>query len=79
MQCIRSLEDEKDIDLCRDFNDAHSVAEGIEKELQLDILKTYSCHYGQGYYFSKPVSVAEFERAYFHDARGRMPLCASMQ
>ena len=32
------------------------VAEGIETELQLKLLQTLNCEYGQGYFFSKPVS-----------------------
>ncbi len=32
------------------------IAEGIEKEEQLNLLKTYRCHFGQGYYYSKPVA-----------------------
>ncbi len=38
------------------------VAEGIENELQLKILKQWGIKYGQGYYFSKAVSMKEIER-----------------
>lgn len=38
------------------------VAEGIETEQQRDLLKAAGCDYGQGYLFSRPVSVEEFER-----------------
>jgi EAL domain-containing protein (putative c-di-GMP-specific phosphodiesterase class I) len=31
------------------------IAEGIEMEVQLDILKKAGCDFGQGYIFSKPV------------------------
>ena len=31
------------------------IAEGVETELQLDILKKYNCDKVQGYYYSKPV------------------------
>lgn len=34
-----------------------TVAEGIETEQQLQILKDLGCEYGQGYYFSKPLEV----------------------
>ena len=37
------------------------VAEGIETNEQLNILKNMGCEYGQGYYFSKPVKKAQFE------------------
>ncbi|MFY9328676.1 MAG: EAL domain-containing protein [Georgfuchsia sp.] len=36
------------------------VAEGVEMVEQLDILRAMGCHYGQGYYFSKPVPIEEF-------------------
>ena len=32
------------------------IAEGIETELQLNLLKNAGCDYGQGYYFAKPLS-----------------------
>lgn len=38
------------------------IAEGIENERQLQALVDHRCHVGQGYYFSKPVGAAEFER-----------------
>ena len=31
------------------------VAEGLEKEIHLDILRSLSCHYGQGFIFSQPL------------------------
>lgn len=38
------------------------VAEGVEEVEQLDWLKSKGCHQYQGYYFSPPVSVADFEQ-----------------
>ena len=38
------------------------IAEGIENEQQLTYLKANNCHYGQGYYFSKPLSVKDMTR-----------------
>ena len=32
------------------------VAEGVESEWQVDLLKAMGCHYGQGYVFSRPIS-----------------------
>lgn len=37
------------------------VAEGIETEVQRDLLQTIGCDFGQGYFYSKPVTAAEFE------------------
>lgn len=38
------------------------IAEGIETQDQLDLLIEAGCDYGQGYWFSKPVSETEFEK-----------------
>jgi EAL domain-containing protein (putative c-di-GMP-specific phosphodiesterase class I) len=37
------------------------VAEGIETEVQLNLLQAMGCRYGQGYLFSKPLPVAQIE------------------
>ena len=37
------------------------VAEGIEEEEQLQVLKDLGCEKGQGYYFSKPTLASECE------------------
>ncbi|MBF0264876.1 MAG: EAL domain-containing protein [Gammaproteobacteria bacterium] len=41
------------------------IAEGVETEQQLALLKEMDCDYAQGYYFSKPVPSKEFEQLYF--------------
>ncbi len=38
------------------------VAEGVESAQQFEILRRYKCNEVQGYYFSYPLSCAEFER-----------------
>ncbi|MCY1549756.1 EAL domain protein [compost metagenome] len=36
------------------------VAEGIESQAQLDILREHGCSLGQGYHFSRPLREADF-------------------
>lgn len=38
------------------------IAEGIETQVQRDLLVSVNCDYGQGYLFSKPLPLIEFER-----------------
>lgn len=42
--------------------DITSVAEGVETENQKELIKQWGCDYIQGYYYSKPLPVAEFEK-----------------
>jgi len=37
------------------------IAEGVETEEQRQLLSSYGCHHYQGYLFSKPLPVAQFE------------------
>lgn len=37
------------------------VAEGIETDFQTDFMKAKGCRYGQGFWFSKPMPMEEFE------------------
>ena len=48
------------IDLAKSLNMA-VVAEGIEKQEQVDFLKTTECDLIQGYFYSKPISAKDFE------------------
>lgn len=38
------------------------VAEGVENEIELSILKKHHCEFVQGYLFSKPLNVIDFEQ-----------------
>ena len=38
------------------------ICEGIETEAQEELLKECGCHYGQGYIYSKPMPMEEFEK-----------------
>ena len=48
------------IDLAKSLN-MTVVAEGIEKQEQVDFLKTTGCDLIQGYFYSKPISAKDFE------------------
>lgn len=39
------------------------VAEGVESLEQFEILKRFGCHYFQGFYFSRPLPLVDFEKA----------------
>jgi diguanylate cyclase (GGDEF)-like protein len=41
------------------------ITEGVETEKQVNFLRNAECDIFQGYYFSRPVSVKEFEKKYF--------------
>ena len=43
------------------------VAEGVETESQLQLLKQMGCALVQGYYFSRPLHPADFEAKYLQD------------
>jgi EAL domain-containing protein (putative c-di-GMP-specific phosphodiesterase class I) len=38
------------------------ISEGVETPRHVDILKEYGCDIAQGYFFDKPLSVADFEQ-----------------
>lgn len=44
------------------------LAEGVETKSQVEMLKSYSCNLAQGFYYSRPLPVAEFEKL-LQDAR----------
>ena len=46
-----------------------TVAEGIEKACQVDRLRALGCHYGQGFFFARPVAPEDID--------GLLPLLAS--
>ncbi|HIV62824.1 MAG TPA: EAL domain-containing protein [Candidatus Butyricicoccus avistercoris] len=43
-----------------------TVTEGVETQVQETFLKSISCDYGQGYLYSKPISIDEFEEKYIN-------------
>ena len=42
-----------------------TVMEGIETKEQAIFMKSIGCTIGQGYYFSRPISLEEFEQTFF--------------
>ena len=42
------------------------ITEGVETQEQVNFLKAYGCDIFQGYYFAKPMPVAEFEKNYLN-------------
>lgn len=53
------------INMCKRLN-IITVAEGIETKEQVDFLKKVECDIIQGYYFSKPIPISEFEKKYLY-------------
>ena len=46
-----------------------TVAEGIETKEQVNFLKKVGCDIIQGYYFSEPITISEFEEKYLIDGK----------
>jgi len=44
-----------------------TIAEGIEDQQHVDMLKQFQCDYGQGFLFDKALPIAEFENKYFKE------------
>ena len=47
-------------------NSVQMVFEGIETEEQLNFVKSLGCRIVQGYYYSKPLPLCEFEEKYLN-------------
>lgn len=65
------------ISLCRQFKGTTSVAEGIENEQQMQWLHDSKCDVGQGYYFSRPLSIGEFSDLYMGREVSGLPFSKS--
>jgi EAL domain-containing protein (putative c-di-GMP-specific phosphodiesterase class I) len=53
--------------ICDIINMAHHLgitvlAEGVETKVQRDMLKEAGCEIVQGYYYSKPIPIEEYEK-----------------
>ena len=40
------------------------ISQGVEHQKQYDILQQLKCDYMQGYYYSKPMMITDFEKKY---------------
>lgn len=49
------------IDMCHSLQ-VECVAEGVENQEQLELLTSFGCTAIQGYYYSKPLEIEEFEK-----------------
>jgi EAL domain-containing protein (putative c-di-GMP-specific phosphodiesterase class I) len=49
------------------------IAEGIEERATIDWLRRMGCDEGQGFYFGRPIPVAEFERTFLSNGDLRHP------
>ena len=45
--------------------DMRIVAEGVEKKEQVDFLAKHGCDMIQGFYFAKPMPIADFEKKHW--------------
>lgn len=52
---------------CREYR-IRCIAEGVDTETQAEALMDAGCFYGQGRYFSRPLSVKKFEKRYMKGA-----------
>lgn len=52
------------INMCKEMN-VKTVGEGIETEELNSLLTSLKCDYAQGYLYSRPISIKEFEKKYF--------------
>lgn len=53
------------IKMCEKIN-VSCIAEGVETNKQIELLMQLGCNVIQGYYYSKPIPLAEFEEKYFN-------------
>ncbi len=50
--------------MCDELEKTSTLAEGVEDQEQADLLKSLGCMLGQGYFYSEPISVEDFEEKY---------------
>ncbi|MGL6071102.1 EAL domain-containing protein, partial [Craterilacuibacter sp.] len=50
------------------------IAEGVETEDQQNILASLGCHAYQGYFFGRPLAVAQFDHAHLPQTKQGVPV-----
>ena len=53
------------VDMAHDLN-MDIIIEGVETHEQLHMLTNFGCETFQGYYFSRPIKVSEYEERFMH-------------
>ncbi len=61
---------EHTLKMVQELKSATSLAEGVETKEQMDMLKSFNCDSGQGYFFLKPLPIAEFLEVYLAQRQG---------
>ena len=67
LRIVRSI-----IDIAHNF-DLHTVAEGVEDDLTLDLLRKMGCDVIQGYFTGRPMRIPAFE-PWWRERRGVLPI-----
>ena len=57
------------ISMCHTLPGIHTLAEGVETTEQLNLLRQYACRHAQGFFFSRPVSIDDFQRLFMDHGR----------
>ncbi|MFI3115245.1 MAG: bifunctional diguanylate cyclase/phosphodiesterase [Clostridia bacterium] len=52
--------------MCNELGNISTVTEGIEDKEQSDMLRDLNCSLAQGYFYSRPIPVSEFEEKYIN-------------
>ncbi|MFI3254144.1 MAG: bifunctional diguanylate cyclase/phosphodiesterase [Eubacteriales bacterium] len=57
------------LSMCDELEGMSTLAEGIEDAEQSSLLHELGCHLGQGYFYARPMPVADFEKEYLSNPK----------
>ncbi len=57
------------VQMLSEINGATAIAEGIESQEQVEVLKGLDCNYGQGFLFGKPMPISDFLEVYLEQQK----------